>query len=478
MKMRDKSFLSSILASGGDRRIIVPHGQNTNRYGASPHPRTTLGYASSTANDISLDAFAHLEAFLSDWPAGRIGDHAWYGNALEKQRRQFLNGWDQHEMTDVVFAPSGTDLEIVALAISSAYSGQQVTNVLLGQDEVGSGCALAAAGRFFAGDTVMAPHVDKGSQVDDLGGTELVNVPIRDADGSPKSSAEITSLILETGRDCIRSGRHLLIHVVHGSKTGLVLPNLADIDQIQALLGTVVSVVVDACQARIEESTIRAYLDRGAMVMLSGSKFIGGPPFSGILLVPPNLRPHRKLASGLSKLFRRAEFPLQWNCADHLPRSANPGLLLRLEAALFELHRYKILPAHCRKNVVIAFGQAVNNLSARLGTDLVWPALSSTALHEATLATLDLSNFSGQTDFVTSQRWCRVLAARGFRLGQPVKCRKLDSDEWSGTLRISLSMPLIVELSALSTDQLQKRLQSDMTRIADVLEAASRPLVA
>lgn len=478
MKMSGKAFLSSMLASGGDCRIIVPSGQNTNRYGASPHPRATLGYASSTANDISLGAFAHLEAFLADVPAGGLGDHAWYVNALEQQRRQCLDSWGQDQMTDMIFAPSGTDLELVALAITHAHSGQQVTNVLLGQDEVGSGCVLAAAGRFFADDTVLSPKVEKGSEVDGLGGTQLQNISIRDADGNAKNSAEITASILEIGRKYILSGRHLLVHVVHGSKTGLVLPNFADIDQILASLGAGVTVVVDACQARTEGSTIRAYLDRGAMVMLSGSKFIGGPPFSGMLLVPPNLRPNSGLAAGLSKLLRRAEFPLHWKCANHLPNSANPGLLLRLEAANFELNRYTLLPEHIRSNIISAFGRSVHELSARLETNLVQPALASNALHEATLATLDLSNFNGRTDFMTSQRWWRVLAARGLKLGQPVKCRKLDNDEWAGTLRISLSMPLIVELSALSTDQLRKRLQSDMTRIADVLEAASRPVVA
>lgn len=476
--MSGKAFLSSMLASGGDGRIIVPSGQNTNRYGASPHPRATLGYASSTANDISLGAFAHLEAFLADVPAGGLSDHAWYVSALEKQRRQFLDSWGQDQMTDVVFAPSGTDLELVALAITHAHGGQQVINVLLGQDEVGSGCVLAAAGRFFADETVLSPQVDKGSEVQGLGGTELENIPIRDADGNAMSSAEITASILEIGRKCILSGRHLLVHVVHGSKTGLVLPSFADIDTIRDLLGSSVTIVVDACQARTEGSTIRAYLDRGAMVMLSGSKFIGGPPFSGMLLVPPNWRPQLSLAPGLSKLFRRAEFPVEWKCADHLPKGANPGLLLRLEAALFELNRFTLLPERSKNNVISAFGEAVHTLSARLETDLVPPALESSALHEATLATLDLSNFSSQTDFVTSQRWCRVLAARGFRLGQPVKCRKLDNGEWAGTLRISLSMPLIVELSKLSTDQLRKRLHSDMTGISEVLEAASRPVVA
>jgi selenocysteine lyase/cysteine desulfurase len=476
--MSNKPFLSLMLASGGDSRIIVPNGHNTNRYGASPYPRATLGYASSTANDISLAAFGHLEGLVSGWPRGALTDRVFYAEALERQRYRIRKAWSLPDVTDVVFAPSGTDLELAALALAKARSGKPVTNILLGQDEVGSGCVLAAAGRFFASETALELHVEKGLAVDGLEDTELVNIPIRDASGHPHDSAVTTSRIRVAGRDCIRSGRHVLMHVVHGSKTGLVLPKLSDIDELRDEFGHALSVVVDACQARIDRSAIQGYLDRGAMVMLSGSKFMGGPPFSGFLLVPQHLLPRRKVASGLTRLFRRAEWPMRWQCADHLTESSNPGLLLRLEASLFELDRYAMLGTDRRIDVFDSFGLAVRNLSYRLGADLVEPALAGMALHEATLATLDFSTSLGQPDFATAQRWCRVLAARGLRLGQPVKYRKLDNGEWAGTLRISLSMPLTVELSILSPAQRRQKFERDMGRIADVLEAASRPVVA
>ena len=265
---------------------------------------------------------------------------------------------------------------------------------------------------------------------------------------------------------------------MHGSKTGLVLPLLCDIDRLKAEFGEGISLVVDACQVRIDNSVIQSYLAMGAMIMLSGSKFMGGPPFSGFLLVPPCMVPKQNLAPGLAELFRRSEWPVDWRQADYLPDGSNPGLLLRLEAAIFELERYSKVPAIRRMEIIQTFGKAVIKLSERIGANLVEPALSSDALHEATLATLDLSSCPGSPDFATAQRLCRVLAARGLRLGQPVKCSKLDNDEWSGTLRISISMPLIVELAALSSERLEKQFDMDMARIADVLESALRPVVA
>src|SRR5512140_3009025 len=47
-----------------------------------------------------------------------------------------------------------------------------------------------------------------------------------------------------------------------------------------------VQVVVDACQMRLGRPRLRKYLDRGCMVIVTGSKFFTGPPFSVALLVP------------------------------------------------------------------------------------------------------------------------------------------------------------------------------------------------
>jgi hypothetical protein len=469
-------FLSLMLASGGDRRISVPRGGNTNIYGASPFPRSTLGYAASTANDISLPAFRHLESTVAAWTPGAL-DASAYERALEGLRGRLRRCYALTDDVDVVFAPSGTDLEFVALSLARQRAGQPVTNVLLGQEEVGSGCALSASGRLFAAETALAQGLAKGNAVNGLADTVVVNVPVRALDGTPQASGQVMEPIRREIEAALSEGRHALVHIVHGSKTGLVLPHLADIDGVRDRFGEGVSLVVDACQARIEPVELGAYLDRGAIVLLTGSKFVGGPPFSGFALVPHALQPRGQLAEGLATLFRRAEWPLSWAGCDHLPKSANPGLLLRLEAALFELERFSRLARGRRELVIGVFQEEVGGLADRLGVHLVGPAGTS-ALHEATLATLDLSDLAGHPDIEVAQRWHRVLAARGLRLGQPVRYRRRADGRWAGTLRVSLSMPLIVELSALDRAALEARFNRDMAQIADVLEAAQRPIVA
>ncbi|WP_168176236.1 hypothetical protein [Novosphingobium sp. PC22D] len=475
--MTSTAFLPALLASGGDSRISVPRGANVNRYGASPFPRATLGYASSTANDISLDAFRHLERVAAALPAGALQDADHYAAALEGLRARLRAQWALDPATDMVFAPSGTDLEYVALALAAAHSARPVTNLLLGADEVGSGCILSAAGRHFANENALGLPIVKGDPVEGLGDTRLAGIPVREA-GEALTCSAVRDAIDAAAREAKAQGRHLLAHVVHGSKTGLVLPDLGAIDELLDRHGPDLSFVVDACQARLEGSELQAYLDRGCVVLVTGSKFMGGPPFSGFALVPPALAPRAPLPEGLARVFRRGEWPVGWRACTALPVDANPGLLLRLEASLFELEAFNAVAADARARVIGAFGAAVRALGERLGARLVPPSLGGAGLHLATLATLDLSALAGSPDIVVAQRWHRVLAARGLRLGQPVKCVARADGGWAGTLRISLSMPLIREFAALAADALPARLASDMRRVAEVIEAAQRPVVA
>lgn len=469
-------FLARLLASGGDARIAVPPASNVNLYGASPFPREILGYAASTANEISPQAFAHLGELTAQWPAGSLPGHRWYEKRLEALRGRLRTSFGLPADIDVVFAPSGTDLEYVALAVATSRGDKPVRNILLGKDEVGSGCVLAAGGRFFASETAVRTVVVRGSPLPGLERTEVVTVRLRNEAGQPRKSAAIGVELDALCYQGISRGQHIVVHVVHGSKSGLVLPRRAEIEALRRRHGVALTVVVDACQARITGADVRSYLRSDAIVLLTGSKFMGGPPFSGMALVPPALRPPGPLCTGLAQVFRRGEFPLSWVGRDGLTGAANPGLLLRLEAALFELERFDAVAKSDRDRVIAAFGQAVRALVTRLGVSLVGPSLKGSALCESALATLDLSALQGHPDLAKAQLWWRILAARGMRLGQPVKCVSRDDGSWAGTLRISLSMPLIADCARLDDASLTVMFSDHMHRIASVLEAAQRPV--
>src|SRR5690606_26801314 len=104
---------------------------------------------------------------------------------------------------------------------------------------------LAAGGRYFANQTALCAKTTKGAPVDGFGETEIRNVPVRHANGKPLLTAEAVAEIDAIARDpaCRRS--HILLHVVHGSKTGLVLPDIAGIDALIARHPDNLSLVVD-----------------------------------------------------------------------------------------------------------------------------------------------------------------------------------------------------------------------------------------
>jgi hypothetical protein len=309
----------------------------------------------------------------------------------------------------------------------------------------------------------------------------MIDIPVRDESGRALPSAHITAAISDAIAHARAAARHPLVHIVHGSKTGLILPALADIDRLREQHGEDLPFVVDACQARITSPAIADYLARGAIVFLTGSKFMGGPPFSGIALVPQVLAEAAPaLPEGLATVFRRSEWPSAWPGADRLQHSANLGLLLRLEASIFELGRFQQLSLEEVARVILAFHQAVR-------TEIIEPTparrvapyppgeketADNHPVEMRTLSTLDLSGFGGAS-LDDAQRWHRDLLAHGIRLGQPVKCVKLPDGQWGATLRIGLSMPMVVERSTLDHAGLEQAFASDMARVAAALAAVA-----
>jgi hypothetical protein len=480
----DETSLSDatrLMTQGGDARLHLKPDTGLNRYYSAPRPSGVLAYASSTANDISQAAFARAGDVLAE--LGRDVSAATYGGRLDMLRARLRCAYAVPDEVDVVFAPSGTDLEYVALACVAGRAPNGTHNILLGADEVGSGCIHSAYGRYFAESTALGVATEAGAPVPGLDETrvEMIDIPVRDDGGRARPSAEIAARMDEAIAGAAAAGRHVLVHVVHGSKTGLILPSLANIDALRARHGEAASFVVDACQARITSAAIADYLARDGIVFVTGSKFMGGPPFSGFAFVPRSFRTRAEpLPAGLATIFRRAEWPAGWPGADALEDSANIGLLLRLEASIFELERFQRLGGGEAERIILAFHQAVRDeivdpTPARRVAPYP-PGEKETAethpIEMRTLSTLDLTRLGrGGATFDDATRWHQALLAHGVRLGQPVKCVKLPGGGWGATLRIGLAMPQVTSRAGLDDETLAKSFAEDMARVRDALGA-------
>jgi hypothetical protein len=474
---------AALMTQGGDARILLNPETGLNRYFSAPIPRETLAYASTTANDISPAAYAQAERVLAQ--TGPEPSPALYAELLEALRGRIRRAYGVGSGVEIVFAPSGTDLEYVALAAVAGRARQGTHAILLGADEVGSGCIHSAHGLYFADETALGTAVRPGAPVPGLGGAtvDLIDIPVRDRMGRVRPSTYIAERMRASVLAAAAAGRHALVHIVHGSKTGLILPSLADIDRLAALHGESATLVVDACQARITGAAVNDYLARGAIVFVTGSKFMGGPPFSGFALVPAALaQAVPQLPEGLATIFRRAEWPAGWPGAEALPDSVNIGLLLRLEASVFELERFQSLSAGTVERVILAFHAAVRaeivEKSAARRVAPYPPGHEEDAdthpIEMRTLSTLDLNALlPGGAAFEDAQAWHKAMALAGVRVGQPVKCVRLRDGRWGATLRIGLAMGQVTDRAALSEEALNRSFAADMARIREALAHAS-----
>lgn len=476
--------VSHLLTIGGDERIVPAHGDGTNKYFSAPFPRRTVTYASSTANDISPPAFDHLCDFvvrhgLADDMAGTD-----YDAHLATMRARISAAYGLPQGTDIAFSASGTDLEYIALQAFAGRAAGGIHNVLLGADEVGSGCILSANGQYFAAQTALAIPTVKGTPVPGLPPVSLSEISVRNGFGDAFDSAVIVAGMHSEIERALGAGQFPLLHVVHGSKTGLILPHLDDIDALITRYGDGIGFVVDACQARITSPAVAAYLMRGAVVLLTGSKFMGGPPFSGFALVPRQTAARiAPLGEGMATIFRRAELPSGWAGVETLPDQGNAGLTMRLEAALFELERFQALDFHAIARVVELFRCASLALVDRIGGSRVVPypfadreQAGAHPIEMRTLTTVDLSGDNRQIDFEGATAIQMAMMQSGVRLGQPVKCARFQGPGMAGkvrgTLRIGVSMPQLVALAQMSAADATASLDRDMAAMGDAFEAA------
>ncbi|GAA4475194.1 hypothetical protein [Gluconacetobacter asukensis] len=344
-----------LMAEGGDARLAIDPATGLNHYGSSHRPRPwAVTYASSTASSVSERGFAGAEAARVRLVQGGLtgkGAEVRAGMVAEVRRR-IAEHYGMTGAEGVVLAPSGTDCELYALALAMLGSGgHPVSNILLAPEETGSGVPLAAKGCHFANDTALGAQVQKGGLIAGFPAeTLLLSVPLRRPDGAARTGAEIDRDCIELARRGWRTGRHVLLHRLDLSKTGLLAPGLEMLDRLadaaRADGAAVPDIVVDACQARLDPARVRAYLDRGWMVMVTGSKFFTGPPFCGALLLPENVATRLRgggLPPGLAEYCHRAAWP-EAPAAQVLPVGENVGLMLRWYAALAEMTALREIP--------------------------------------------------------------------------------------------------------------------------------------
>jgi len=262
-------FVKALL-SGGDSRIGLDPATDLNKYFCPPEPAGHLAcVASCTASPISPLGWEESLVCYEDITSPTARAVAARGSHWQETVKSAIAAYFGLEgLADVQLTASGTDaVAWTAAAIAAEQLGRCTTAILPGASETGAGVGLAAACRAFDPGPSFG-RAPAGMQI------HTVEVRLRTAEGVPREDGDLVEAF---ARAASAARGRAVVYLTHGSKTGLVAP-------LEVPPGA--EVIVDACQARIAPAAVRRYLRLGWPVIVTGSKFFGGPPFSGAVLVP------------------------------------------------------------------------------------------------------------------------------------------------------------------------------------------------
>jgi hypothetical protein len=464
-----------LMETGGDIRLQRDPRSALNGYGCSHRPRPwAVTFASSTASSSSERGYraadeARLRATARLLTGGRREAVA---ASLQAVRAGIAGIYGLDAGTAIVLAASGTDTELLALALTHLAGPEApIRNILIAPAETGRGVPMAARGVHFAVNTALGADVTQEAPIAGFrADTAVTNVPLRRAEGGLRDAAEVEAEIVAAVEAGIAAGARVILHGLDLSKTGLLAPRPALLRELRARFGSRFDIVIDACQARLSPASVQAYLALDAVVLITGSKFFTGPPFAGAALVPPGVAARLRagrLPAGLDAYFGRDEFPPDCPAADGLPPVGNYGLALRWHAALAEMLAFMAVPPARRAEILTRFGETVarkiaENPALRL---LRRPALRRGEADEAWEKLQSIFTFSLQAPhapgrFLTPVEaravylWLNAdlsallpahadIAAKICHIGQPVSLPQDGPEALQGVLRVSAGARLI-----------------------------------
>lgn len=446
----DLSLFDAALTGGGDERI-APDLTARNRYGV-PAGRAPgeVWFSSSTATAVSTRGYAAaLAAFQRLADAGANVDvmSTWFDRIRERLLGQVgLPG------TAAILSASGTEAELIVRVLAGNLLPSAFASVVVAPTETGSGVPLAAEGRHFLGSAPFARDVPRGQLLQGLAATAAAveAIAIRDPSGDALPVETIDDEVVASVEAAIGRDRCALLHVLDCSKTNRGGPSRATALALQQRYRERLLVVVDACQLRCAWDQVRQDLEAGFVVMVTGSKFAGGPPFSGAILLPPQIVDRLRLAAlppGLFAYSAANDWPAVLRGALNVPFTvpANVGLGLRWEAALAELEALAGLAPDLRERVTARFAEIVRQ---HVGSCAAFELLDAAAA-PATPSQTIFPIVTRARNSASAERLHRALRApmtadpaecqgRVYHVGQPVTVGHRSA------LRVCLSAPHII----------------------------------
>lgn len=443
---------AQLISSGGDNRLLLgPTGLN--RYGSGPNAGSKMQFGSCTCSSPSpraLDAAHRLYLELKQHPDAALlaSEH------FQIVRNQLRHLLELPEDVAIALPPSGTDVEMLVLALAASKTEHPIVNVVVGPAEVGSGTSDASAGRYFDSLTPRGNRVTPRRALNTglTSRVSIAHVNVRNAFGQPLPLEEIDREVMRTVIAAAATGAHVVVHLVAHSKTGIHAPSLNAIESIKSALKDDVTIVIDAAQGRLATNAYRIALQNDCLVAFTGSKFFGGPSFCGALFIPNSQRPGKhltQLPSNFEEFFNRDTIPATWQSwKTSCSQWTNQGLLLRWTAAIAEMEAFYNIESDISEVIHSVFANGVTNAISSSRSCAMLPVetdaesnLPSISAYESVFA-FEVNNAKqnplSKTQLKTLHQQLNVNTKQGFLIGQPVQL-----SQNCCVIRIALGAPTI-----------------------------------
>jgi len=363
----------ALMEKGSDDRSIFtgPHRLGKYYTGMRPLTEATIHRGTCTSSSPTPGAYA---------AAVEIAKQLWtQAPGIENNLLAAMRGKVQKlfspDIGTFTFHPSGTDAESVPLlyailqsrALAHRLGGEspgsivsqgRVVSIVTCAAEVGSGTLDAARGCYFSSDTPLsAAAVNPGQRLPylhRLANIQALAVQGRGEDGA--RAANMESDVLELARAKLDEDPTTVVvmHTVAGSKTGMFAPSEDVMETLVREYGKERVVgVLDACQMRHAPTLIPRWLESYGVVMITASKYYGGPSFAGGVLLSNDTvnRMQEALDSegrGVQTVIAKAlsAYLTSGEICTRMPalcgafgetRYSNTGLVLRWAAGLYEM---------------------------------------------------------------------------------------------------------------------------------------------
>ncbi len=323
---------------------------------------STLGPRAYNNADIlrrKIDSVRHIEEVFTEY----------LNIQATKIRERFFAAFNiKSEKIDFVLTSSATDAEFIPLSLALNSTTDDLLNIVVAPNEIGSASVSAAKGTHICQITPAGAAVQPSLSLDgiSLERIETHQVKIREKDGELRCVESIHEEIANQVQEGVAEGKRILLHLIDCSKLGARIPSLDFVDSLKKQYGEKIQVIIDAAQMRIDPRLLHNYLSKNWLILVSGSKFFGGPPFSGGVLIRGKFWQQGAKKSpplGLRDYLTKFDVPSSWiNWQNALPRKINVGLLLRWEAALAEIEAFMEVPPLQRRTAIEKLGKIINTL--------------------------------------------------------------------------------------------------------------------